>query len=446
MITLNDLTKISETEWEIPQSFRDDMRGPVRIFATRELLNHVLSDKSLEQAVNATTLPGLVGAVTVMPDMHQGYGFPIGGVAATEFPQGVISPGAIGYDINCGVRLLASQIEAEDAIPRLDMLATRLNQYCPSGVGVDGMVKVSIPELERLLRDGAKWALKNGYATKADLVRTEENGTFKGADPRKVSERAKKRGRSQIGSLGAGNHFIEVDVVEEIFDEQAAAVMGLREGYLAVQIHTGSRGLGHQICTDYVREFQSAVHRYNIQLPDRELVCAPMDSPEGAAYLGAMRCAANFAFVNRQLLAHASRRAFEETFAGKSKNWHLHTTSPIIWARSKSTRLRENASRSVFIAKVRRALLVLAPLTCRPNIKPSVSPFSFPAAWGRPPGFWSARLRAKQGIHIRAGSMRGLAEEAPNAYKDVDAIVETVAQAGIARKVARLRPLAVIKG
>ena len=179
MVRLEDLTQISETEWEIPQSFRDDMRGPVRIFATRELLDHVLSDKSLEQAVNATTLPGLVGAVTVMPDMHQGYGFPIGGVAATEFPQGVVSPGAIGYDINCGVRLLASQIEAESAIPELEMLATRLNQYCPSGVGVDGMVKVSIPELERLLRDGAKWALSNGYATKADLARTEENGTFK---------------------------------------------------------------------------------------------------------------------------------------------------------------------------------------------------------------------------------------------------------------------------
>ena len=253
MITLNDLTQISETEWEIPQSYRSDMRGPVRIFATRELLDQVLTDKSLEQAVNATTLPGLVGAVTVMPDMHQGYGFPIGGVAATEFPQGVISPGAIGYDINCGVRLLGSQIEAKDAKPHLEMLSMRLNQYCPSGVGKDGIVKVAVPELDQVLKDGAKWALRNGYATEADLARTEDSGTFKGADPRKVSDRAKKRGKTQLGSLGAGNHFIEVDVVQDIFDEEAASIMGLKKGHIAVQIHTGSRGLGHQVCTDYVR-------------------------------------------------------------------------------------------------------------------------------------------------------------------------------------------------
>ena len=483
MITQNDLTQISETEWEIPQSYRSDMRGSVRIFATRELLDHVLSDKSLEQAVNATTLPGLVGAVTVMPDMHQGYGFPIGGVAATEFPQGVVSPGAIGYDINCGVRLLASQIEVESAIPHLEMLATRLNQYCPSGVGKDGMVKVSIPELERVLRDGAKWALKNGYATQADLARTEENGTFKGADPRKVSERAKNRGRSQLGSLGAGNHFIEVDVVEEIYDEKAAAVMGLREGYLAVQIHTGSRGLGHQVCTDYVREFQSVVHRYNIQLPDRELVCAPMDSPEGAAYLGAMRAAANFAFVNRQLLAHATRRAFEETFAGKSKNWHLHQIYDITHNMGK-IEVHEIKGKRIKVCVHRKgATRAFGPGA--PGLPPEYQaigqPVLVPGSMGTASwvlvgtqdsmtrsfgsschgaGRMMSRSKAKKqfsgeilrhelgdrGIHIRAGSMKGLAEEAPDAYKDVNAVVETVSQAGIARKVARLRPLAVIKG
>ncbi|MBC8334344.1 MAG: RtcB family protein [Anaerolineales bacterium] len=483
MIALSDLIQISATEWEIPQSYREDMRGPVRIFATRELLDHVLTDKSLEQAVNATTLPGLVGAVIVMPDMHQGYGFPIGGVAATEFPIGVISPGAIGYDINCGVRLLASQIEAESAIPHLEMLATRLNQYCPSGVGKDGMVKLSLPELEELLRDGSKWALNNGYATKSDLARTEENGTFKGADPRKVSERAKNRGRSQIGSLGAGNHFIEVDIVDEIFDETAASAMGLREGHLAVQIHSGSRGLGHQVCTDYVRDFQKAVQRYNIKLPDRELVCAPMDSPEGAAYLGAMRAAANFAFVNRQLLAHAARRAFEDTFAGKSKNWDLHQVYDITHNMGKIEVHQINDKRIKVCVHRKGATRAFGPGA--PGLPPEYNKIGQPvlvpgsmgtASWvlvgtkesmtrslgsschgaGRMMSRSKAKkefrgdaLRSqlgKQGIHIRAGSLKGLAEEAPNAYKDVNAVVETVSEAGIARKVARLRPLAVIKG
>lgn len=483
MINIDDLTKISATEWEIPQSYREDMRGPVRIFATRELLDHVLTDKSLEQAVNATTLPGLVGAVTVMPDMHQGYGFPIGGVAATEFPGGVISPGAIGYDINCGVRLLASQIEAESAIPHLEMLATRLNQYCPSGVGKDGMVKLSIPELEELLRDGSKWALNNGYATKIDLARTEENGTFKGADPRKVSERAKNRGRSQIGSLGAGNHFIEVDIIDEIFDQQAASAMGLKEGHLAVQIHSGSRGLGHQVCTDYVRDFQKAVQRYNIKLPDRELVCAPMDSPEGAAYLGAMRAAANFAFVNRQLLAHAARRAFEETFAGKSKNWDLHQVYDITHNMGKIEVHQIKGKRIKVCVHRKGATRAFGPGA--PGLPPEYQnigqPVLVPGSMGTASwvlvgtkesmtrslgsschgaGRMMSRSKAKkefrgdalrsqlgkQGIHIRAGSLKGLAEESPKAYKDVNEVVETVSEAGIARKVARLRPLAVIKG
>ncbi len=345
------------------------------------------------------------------------------------------------------------------------------------------MVKLSVPELERLLRDGAKWALSNGYATKADLARTEESGTFKGADPRKVSERAKNRGRSQIGSLGAGNHFIEVDVVEEIFDEEAAAVMGLEEGYLAVQIHTGSRGLGHQVCTDYVREFQGAVRRYNIQLPDRELVCAPMDSPEGAAYFGAMRAAANFAFVNRQLLAHAARRAFEETFAGEIKNWHLHQIYDITHNMGK-IEVHEIKGKRIKVCVHRKgATRAFGPGA--PGLPPEYQkigqPVLVPGSMGTASwvlvgtedsmtrsfgsschgaGRMMSRSKAKKefrgdilrhelgvrGIHIRAGSMKGLAEEAPNAYKDVNAVVETVSQAGIARKVARLRPLAVIKG
>ena len=321
---LQDINKISEFEWEIPKSFRDDMQVPVKIFATRKLLEEVINDRSLEQAVNSATLPGLVGQMIVMPDMHQGYGFPIGGVAASRYPKGVISPGAIGYDINCGVRLLATKISYDQAEPWLDDLASALNHYCPSGVGVGGHLKLSLHELDEVCKNGSQWALRKGYATPSDIRRTEEYGKIDGANPEDLSKRAKQRGKGQLGTLGAGNHFIEIDVVDHIFDSRAARIMGLQEGNLCIQIHCGSRGFGHQICTDYVREFQSAVHRYGIKLPDRELVCAPLDSPEGKSYLSAMRCAANYAFANRQVLAHFARQAFEETFAGKFRDWELH--------------------------------------------------------------------------------------------------------------------------
>jgi tRNA-splicing ligase RtcB len=483
MIKIRDLKKISEYEWEIPRSFRSDMRVPVRIFATRALLEHIAGDKSLEQAVNAATLPGLAGHVVVMPDMHQGYGFPIGGVAATVFPGGVISPGGIGYDINCGVRLLAASIQAEAAAPYMNTLATLLNQYCPSGVGREGLIDLSMPELERLMREGSRWARKNGYATESDLVRTEEGGCLEGADPARVSARAKARGRTQIGSLGGGNHFVEVDRVEAVMDPTTAAAFGLQEGCLVVQIHCGSRGLGHQVCTDYVQEFQAAVHRYNIDLPDRELVCAPMDSPEGQAYLGAMRAAANFAFVNRQLLAHACRRAFEEMFSGKLKGWQLIQVYDICHNIGKlETHLVDGMPLKVCVHR-KGATRAFGPGTSGlpPEYQDTGQPVFVPGSmgtaswvlagtelsmlrsWGSSchgAGRTMSRAQAKHeiqgqdlrksmeqdGIQVRAGSLSGLAEEAPSAYKDVDAVVETVIAAGIARKVARLRPLAVIKG
>lgn len=483
MIGIQNLTKISDHEWEIPQSFRADMRVPVRIFATQELLEQIMDDKSLEQAVNAATLPGLVGNVVIMPDMHQGYGFPIGAVAATEFPRGVISPGGIGYDVNCGIRLLASSIELEAALPHLDALATLLNKYCPSGVGVKGVVRVNVPELERVLREGSRWALKNGYASEQDLARTEEGGCLEGADPAKVSDRAKQRGRQQIGSVGAGNHFVEVDVVESIFDSETAAVFGLRTGCLAVQIHCGSRGLGHQVCTDYVQSFQSAVQRYGIELPDRELVCAPMDSPEGQAYLGAMRAAANFAFANRQLLAHSARRAFEEIFAGKLKGWELRQVYDIAHNMGKIETHEIDGQRIKVCVHRKGATRAFGPGSpdLPPEYQSTGQPVLVPGSMGTASwvlagtemsmarsfgscchgaGRVMSRSKAKheirgddlrrelegRGIKVRAGSMPGLAEEAPSAYKDVDAVVETVTAADIARKVARLRPVAVVKG
>jgi tRNA-splicing ligase RtcB len=483
MIGPKNMRQVNEYEWEIPRSFRADMRGAVRVFSTRKLLEQILSDKSLEQAVNASTLPGLIGAVVVMPDMHQGYGFPIGGVAATQFPGGVISPGAIGYDINCGVRLLASSIELETALPHLDALATLLNQYCPSGVGVKGVVHVNVRELERLMSKGLRWAMEKGYANESDLTRTEENGCLEGADPTVISDRAKARGLEQIGSLGAGNHFIEVDVVETILDLEKAAVFGLREGCLAVQIHCGSRGLGHQVCTDYVRDFQSVVKRYNIELPDRELACAPMDSPEGQAYLGAMRAAANYAFVNRQLLSHSARRAFEQAFAGIAKDWQLRQVYDVCHNMGKVETHKVNNKTLRVCVHRKGATRAFGPGT--PGLpleymhtgQPVLVPGSMGTAswvlagtetsmlhsWGsccHGAGRTMSRAKARhdihgneirrdlelRGIHTRAGSISGLAEEAPSAYKDVDAVVDIVVAVGIACKVARLRPVAVVKG
>ncbi len=483
MISLQEMIRINEYEWEIPRSFREDMRVPVRIFATRRLLEAVMDDKSLEQAVNAATLPGLVGHVMVMPDMHQGYGFPIGGVAATRYPEGVISPGAIGYDINCGVRLLGSQISYSQAEGFLDELASALNHYCPSGVGEGGTIRLKESELDRVCREGSRWTLKEGYATQADLRRTEEGGCLDGADPSKLSKRAKDRGRPQLGTLGAGNHFIEVDLVEQIFDSDAATIMGLEEGNLVLQIHCGSRGFGHQICSDYVKDFQSAVRRYNIQLPDRELVCAPLNSPEGENYLAAMRCAANYAFANRQVLAHHARQAFEQVFAGKVSNWHLHQVYDIAHNMGKiETHIVDGKTVKVCVHR-KGATRAFGPGS--PGIPPEYRAIGQPvlvpgsmgtASWvlvgtkesmersfgsschgaGRVMSrtkakktVWGEDLRKEleaDGIRVRAGSMAGLAEEAPQAYKDVDAVVETVSGAGIARKVARLSPLAVVKG
>ncbi len=323
MISLHAFTKISDYEWEIPSSYRKTMLAPVRVFATRRLLEASLDDLSIEQAINASCLPGLAGPVIVMPDMHQGYGFPIGGVAATRLPDGVVSPGAIGYDINCGVRLLASTIEFGEAESHLDDLVSALDRNCPSGVGVKGAWNLSGDELEQVCRLGARWALKKGLASQEDLKRSEEYGCLEGADPARISKRAMQRGREQMGTLGAGNHFLEIDVVSQIFDSTAAQAMGLYEGCLTLQIHCGSRGFGHQVCTDYVQDFQAAVRRFAIHVPDRELVCAPVNSPEGEAYLGAMRAAANYAFANRQILAHQARLAFEEVLAGKVRSSFL---------------------------------------------------------------------------------------------------------------------------
>jgi tRNA-splicing ligase RtcB len=478
-----DFRRVGPVVWEIPAGFREDMRVPVRVYADDRLLEDALEDRSIEQAINAATLPGLVGRVLVMPDVHQGYGFPIGGVAATRWPDGVISPGGIGYDINCGVRLLTSSLRADEAEPYLRPLAQALYANCPSGVGVKGSVPLTAKELDQVCVSGAEWALKDGYAQPEDLARTEESGRIDGADPGAVSNRAKERGRPQLGTLGAGNHFIEVDIVEQVFHPAAAQILGLAEGAMALQIHCGSRGFGHQVCSDYVNEFQAAVRRYDIHLPDRELVCAPLSSPEGRRYQAAMACAANYAFANRQILAHHARRSFEQVFAGKFKNWQLRQVYDIAHNMGKIEEHEVDGQMMKVCVHRKGATRAFGPgfEGLPPEYRPLGQPVLVPGSMGTASwvllgtegsmaesfgstchgaGRVMSRHAAKRavrgdqlrkdlearGIRIQAGSLPGLAEEAPQAYKEVDAVVEVVTQAGIAQKVARLRPIVVIKG
>lgn len=483
MIRKQDLKRVGDVVWEIPVSFREDMRVPVRLFVNDDILDAAMQDLSLVQAVNASTLPGLVSHVVVMPDVHQGYGFPIGGVAATRLSDGVISPGGIGYDINCGVRLLSTQIEHDAAKPYIKDLAAALYANCPSGVGVEGHLSLTTKELDAVCRLGSQWALKNGYARPDDLECTEEGGKLDEADPGTVSKRAKERGINQLGTLGAGNHFIEVDIVEHIYHPEAAEAMRLRVGCLALQIHCGSRGFGHQVCSDYVSELQGAVRKYGIQLPDRELVCAPLESPEGKRYLSAMGCAANYAFANRQVLASHSRKAFEQVLAGKVRNWELHQVYDIAHNIGKIEEHVVDGKKVKVCVHRKGATRAFGPgfAGLPEHYRPLGQPVLVPGSMGTSSwvllgteesmqqsfgsschgaGRVMSRQRAKKsirgdqlkaklessGIHILAGSMPGLAEEAPQAYKDVDTVVDVVTKAGIAVKVARLRPIAVIKG
>ena len=483
MVSVHDFKQLDKHLFEIPASFRGDMRVPARFYADEELLKGVVSDNSLLQLINTATLPGIVKYALAMPDIHQGYGFPIGGVVATELPDGIISPGGVGYDINCGVRLLATHLDIDEIRPHLDDLATILYTNCPSGVGKGGNIKLKAGELDRVMVEGAQWALKRGYATEADLERTEEYGCLAGAQPAKVSQRAKDRGKAQVGTLGAGNHFIEIDVVEKILDQSAAQQIGLFKGQIAVQIHCGSRGLGHQVCSDYVKLFQKAIAKYGMHLPDRELVCAPLSSPEGQNYLAAMRAAANYAFANRQVLAFHIRRSFEQVLAGKVPNYNVFQIYDITHNMAKVETHRIDGKQIQLCVHRKGATRAFGPDSAQlpPAYRKIGQPVLVPGSMGTASwvllgtaesmaqtfgstchgaGRTMSRKKAKKnirgvslreeleqrGIRVRAGSMSGLAEEAPEAYKDVDRVVEVVHGAGIAKKVAKLRPMAVIKG
>ncbi|GIV34143.1 MAG: RNA-splicing ligase RtcB [Chitinophagales bacterium] len=480
MFPKHQLVKVSDFLWEIPLGTRPDMRVPAHIYALEEMIDSLTADRSLQQLLNITTLPGIRKAALVMPDAHEGYGFPIGGIAATSYPQGVISPGGIGYDINCGVRLLVSDLFYEDAKDHLEDLSKELYRCVPSGVGRGGNIKLSAEELDKVLKQGASWAVSRGMGSPEDLQFTESGGCLQEADPACVSANAKKRGHDQLGTIGAGNHFVEVERVDKIFDEDIAAAFGLKKNQLTVLIHTGSRGLGHQVATDYLRIMATSMPGYHIKLPDRELACVPFNSPEGQNYFHAMCAAANFAWCNRQVISDEIRTAWR-SILGKSARLRIlydvaHNIAkveehPVNGHKEKLIVHRKGATRAfgpyhpelpepyqsvgqpvLIPGSMGTASYVLAGTAASMQLSFGSTCHGAGRRLSRTtarktvhPGELIQQLKEK-GIHLQAGSKKGVAEEAPAAYKDVDLVVETVHRAGIAQKVARLIPVAVIKG
>ncbi|HUL04342.1 MAG TPA: RtcB family protein [Gemmatimonadales bacterium] len=461
---------------DIPMTARADMRVPARVFADDELWAQISRDRSLEQLVNVATLPGITRFAYGMPDMHEGYGFPVGGVAALRAADGVISPGGVGYDINCGVRLLVSDLSADAVRPRMQELMHELSRSIPSGTGRGGRLSLSEAELDRVLGEGCRYLMERGMADVDDLEVTEANGSLTRADPSAVSQRARARGRDQLGTLGSGNHFLEVEVVDDVLDEEMAAVYGLARGRVTVLIHCGSRGLGHQVCTDYVRLMDQVMAKYDIHLPDRELACAPFASPEGQRYFGAMCAAANFAWANRQTIATRVRDVFHRFFgdagalrlvydvAHNMAKLEEHDGELLCVHRKGATRAfgpkhpetpprYRAAGQPVFIpGSMGTASYVLAgtdqasALSVGSACHGAGRALSRHAAKRVKPGHEVRRELEAAGIAVACLSSGELAEEAPFAYKDVERVVNVVHEAGLARKVARLRPLGVVKG
>jgi tRNA-splicing ligase RtcB len=471
------LHEIEPLLWEVSDG-RADARVPARVFADRELLSAIEGDDSLVQLQNVATLPGIVQAAIAMPDIHVGYGFPVGTVAATSLPDGVVSPGGVGYDINCGVRLLVLPVSAGDLGPRKEALVHEMSRRAPAGAGRDGGLRLSDAALDDVLVQGARALVRRDVGTAEDVVHTESEGCLPGADPAQVSHRARSRGVAQLGTLGSGNHFLELQRVERIFDAGAAASFGLEEGAVTALIHSGSRGLGHQVCTDFVKRMDAALGRHGIKLPDRQLSCAPAFSAEGAAYLAAMAAAANFAWANRQALAHAIRDAVRhvlgvEAAEGTRQVYDVahnvakheeHAGQEVLVHRKGATRAfppghpelppaHREAGQAVFVpGSMGTSSYVLAGRTgamerCFGTVCHGAGrAMSRTGARKRVSGSDLRRELEAQGITVRCPSNKGLAEEAPFAYKDVEKVVDVVEQAGLAARVARLRPIGVVKG
>jgi tRNA-splicing ligase RtcB len=474
------LIALDEYRFRIPRDERRGMRTDVIIYASKELIDQIRKDQSLEQAMNVATLPGIVGYSLAMPDIHQGYGFPIGGVAATDIQSGVVSPGGVGFDINCGVRLVRTNLTQDEVRPGLREVVNQLFRDIPCGTGSEGPIRLSNAQLDQVLVEGARWAVRQGYGVERDAEFAEEGGCLPGADPDKVSAKAKERGRPQLGTVGSGNHFLEVQWVEQIHDEEAARAMGLELNQVVVLIHCGSRGLGHQVCTDYLAEMGAAMKRYNITLPDRQLACVPIQSPEGQAYLAAMRASANFAWANRQVILHFLRGSLEKLFGKDVRVDLVYDVAHNI--AKEETHIVDGQKRRVLVHRkgATRAFPPghrEIPAAYRQIGQPVLIPGSMgTASWVlvgteramqetfgsvcHGAGRLMSRTAAKkgrnarevqerleqQGILVRSETRDGILEEVPEAYKNVDQVIEVVHAAGLARKVARLRPMAVIKG
>ncbi|MBI2909731.1 MAG: RtcB family protein [Chloroflexi bacterium] len=478
------LEKVDDFRWRIPKTYKEGMRVPGLVYASADMLEHIVEDQALEQVANVAFLPGIVKYSMAMPDIHWGYGFPIGGVAATSVDDGVVSPGGVGFDINCGVRILRTNLVHEDIKAKIRELVDALYVSVPSGVGSKGKIRLRGNEIDDVLRKGSRWAVEMGYGRKEDLDATEERGEMHGADPDAVSAKAKDRGTPQLGTLGSGNHFLEVALVDKIFEPEIASVMGIdRVDQVMVLIHCGSRGLGHQVADDYIKEMVKAMRKYDIELPDRQLACAPVKSHEGRDYLAAMRCAANFAWANRQCIMHWVRESFCRAAGMCEEDAGLELIYDVCHNIAK-IETHEVDGRKDTLCVHRKGATRAFP-TGHPDVPAKYAAIGQPVlipgdmgrvsyvlvgteqamkeTWGSTchgAGRMQSRAAAKKhlrgtdilkelqsrGITVRAGSMSGLAEEASEAYKDVTQVVGVCHNAGISRIIARTRPIGVIKG
>jgi tRNA-splicing ligase RtcB len=475
------LKQIDDYRWEIPQS--GIMRVPGRIYASNSLLTATDSQEAFTQVANVASLPGIVSASLAMPDMHWGYGFPIGGVAAFDWETGVISPGGVGYDINCGVRLAATSLVESEVRPKLEALVNALYQNIPCGVGSTGSVKLTASDEKQVLKTGSQWAVKNGMGEAADLDHTEDGGCLSDADPSEVSDRAMERGKKQLGTLGSGNHFLEVGVVDTIFDPDMARGFGIFEGQITLMLHSGSRGLGYQVCDDYLAVMNKLSQKFDFKLPDRQLACAMIQSDEGMRYFRAMACAANYAWANRQILMHHSRRIMEHILGvspktlgfrliydvchniakkeiheidGKPRTLCVHRKGATRSFPPGHPSLRGNyreigqpvivpgdmGTASYILVGTEKAMQETFGSTCHGAGRVLSRSAAQKACKGRS----IHRELENKGILVRWTGRSTLSEEMPDAYKDVSQVVEVVHGAGISRKVARLRPIAVVKG
>jgi tRNA-splicing ligase RtcB len=483
MVWNGKLNKIDDNRWEIPADSYPGMNTNAIIYASESMIEHIRSDNAPQQAANVACLPGIVGSSMAMPDIHWGYGFPIGGVAAVDAYGGSISPGGIGFDINCGVRLIKTDLTLNDIGGKVNELVDELYKNVPSGLGSKGLTRIGMKELDEILLNGSEWAVENGYGWEKDLDVTEERGHMTDANVSAVSDKARKRGLPQLGSLGSGNHFLELDLVENVFDEKTAKAFGLKEGTVTITVHCGSRGCGHQIATDYLQKMEQYVRNHSVNLPDRQLACAPLDSDLGDEYYGAMCCGANYAWANRQMITHWARESFEKVLGDSAESIGMDVVYDVAHNIAKKERHSVEGHNADVLVHRKGSTRAFAPgrkevtFKYRDYGQPVIIPGDMRTGTyvlagrkgamtdtfgsschgaGRQMSRKTAiesmnidtvrQVMADNNIYLRNGSDEGLLEEAPGAYKDVDEVIRVVCDAGLTEKVAKLKPIGVVKG